>query len=233
MNAVDFIYLERSWTVDALHLEKKLGKIKRTAESLTIVLFPEGTTLCEEAIMRSHKYIREKTQLTSQFENVLLPKSTGLFHVIQHLDSSFRGILDVTVSYCYSNGKSGKVSINSTSPDGSRMFLESFFSISNMVLKGIWPTDVYIDVQWIPRANIPLDNIETFTTWLYSRFERKELLLLNDSIAIDDESNYSYHGPFIAPTYRVTFICIMLTLVYGFSWGFLQFLAIGLSFFQA
>ncbi|KGG52356.1 hypothetical protein DI09_182p10 [Mitosporidium daphniae] len=230
MDMVDFIFLTRSWAVDGLHLKKKLSKITKTVSPLTIMLFPEGTFLCQEMLDRSHKYISQNTTLNTKFEKVLLPKSTGLFHVIQYLGDSFTGILDVTISYFYrdGNGKREQLSINSINPDGSRLFLENFFSLTNLVLKGIWPTDIYIDVQWIPRTEIPFENIVTFTTWLYSRFERKELMLSNNKVYLED-AKYSYQGPLLGPKYKVIYIFLFLMLVCYYIYGFLKLLSFGLS----
>lgn len=213
MSLVNFLFLKRSWELDGPYLKQKLSYFKKNIKSLTLVLFPEGTVLCQEALNRSHKYTSEKSNIKAPFHNVLLPKSTGLFNMIENLGDSFTGIIDVTIKYHHYDEEGNDTCITSINADGSRLFIYSFYTIFDLFLKGRWPSTVYIDIQWIPSNEIPTKSVELFTDWLYSLFARKDKIMPLLDFSSLDSSRTTTQGPFMT-NHKYLYILVLFLTVY-------------------
>lgn len=204
MKLFNFIFLHRNWEIDKVKFERRLKRLAYGEGPFSLVIFPEGTTLCAETLQKSHRYA-EKNQLV-QLTNVLLPRTTGVQFALTTLDHSIDGILDLTIGY--TGIKKGQVP-------------EEIYGIHSLFMERVAPPFIHVHVRYHPLATIPYRNPEEFSRWLTCRFEEKDRLL--------DEfyRNGTFPGPqsklrSVAPRSAVIWCLVaglMATVVvwYGFS----------------
>jgi 1-acyl-sn-glycerol-3-phosphate acyltransferase len=77
------IKLNRNWEHDKETLGKQLDKIKTTGKKQVIVIFPEGTRLTEQKLKEGNEFSKKNN--LPIYENLMVPKSKGLWFIIKHL----------------------------------------------------------------------------------------------------------------------------------------------------
>lgn len=108
-----FIFLKRNWASDQAQLAKQLGQVASenhnapgeessatgTAKKLLLLIFPEGTLVSGNTRPVSAKFA-EKMGI-KDLENVLLPRSTGLFFCLRTLAKQMDDLwlVDFTIGY--------------------------------------------------------------------------------------------------------------------------------------
>ncbi|KAI9136699.1 acyltransferase-domain-containing protein, partial [Paraphysoderma sedebokerense] len=96
----EFIFLKRSWSLDKHNLINAMKRIcsKRQAkEPLWLLLFPEGTVWTEDTKAKSASFAK-KNDLT-QPSYTLLPRSTGLYTILSHLQDTVSHMYDLTIGF--------------------------------------------------------------------------------------------------------------------------------------
>ncbi|SNX87810.1 related to CST26 - protein required for incorporation of stearic acid into phosphatidylinositol [Melanopsichium pennsylvanicum] len=104
-----FIFLARNWASDQAQLGKQLGQVASenhaepgkisTAKKLLLMIFPEGTLVSADTRPISTKFAQK--QGIQDLENVLLPRSTGLFFCLRTLakEMSDLWLVDFAIGY--------------------------------------------------------------------------------------------------------------------------------------
>lgn len=105
-----FIFLARNWASDQAQLAKQLGEVAsqnhteagsstNTAKKLLLLIFPEGTLVSKQTRPISAKFA-EKMGI-KDMENLLLPRSTGLFFCLRTLAKEMDDLwlVDFTLGY--------------------------------------------------------------------------------------------------------------------------------------
>jgi lysocardiolipin and lysophospholipid acyltransferase len=102
-----FIFLSRKWESDKPRLQHRLKKLQLTTQSflsgpsgmdpMWLLIFPEGTTLCENGRIASKKWA-EKSGV-EDLRNTLIPRSRGLQFCLEELKSNVEFVYDCTLSY--------------------------------------------------------------------------------------------------------------------------------------
>lgn len=132
----------------------------------TILLFPEGTDLNDKSKSKSHAFAKQKN--LSEWNRVLIPKSTGFKLCIDCLRDKGLVIHDITLGFV-------------DHMKGVRTSEKSF-------IKGHFPKEVHMFIgKYEIDKDIPKD-MEEFEKWLYNIFQKKELLL-NEFYAEVDKRN--------------------------------------------
>ena len=101
-----FIFMSRKMAVDQSRLAYRLRKLKtqhagpngtQLLNPMWLLLFPEGTNVSGNGRKKSAKWA-EKVGV-KDMEHLLLPRSTGMFFVLNELQGSVEYVYDCTVAY--------------------------------------------------------------------------------------------------------------------------------------
>ncbi|TKY87527.1 hypothetical protein EX895_003541 [Sporisorium graminicola] len=138
-----FIFLARNWASDQAQLTKQLGEVAsqnhtpapgetpstNTAKKLLLLIFPEGTLVSSQTRPISAKFA-EKTGI-KDLENVLLPRSTGLFFCLRTLAKEMDDLwlVDFTIGY------------PGVPPAG---YGQDFYTLRSIFMQGIPPPAIHI-----------------------------------------------------------------------------------------
>ena len=117
-------------------------------ESLWFMVFPEGlkncvtcagTTYCNETIPISQGF-GVKMNWSLELRHLLYPKSTGLFHAIQGLDSKVSCLFDMTIGY-----------------KGCSQAIHAYdrYTVPSVFFQGKGPTDIHVHVSKWEISSIP------------------------------------------------------------------------------
>ncbi len=186
----EFIFVKRKWSFDRNVLLSAFAKIKQLNLPFWLILFPEGTLVCDETKERSDKFAT-KQGWPIDLKNVLYPKTTGTYYACKHLrkksqiDTGIDTIFDLTVAY--SDVPLSKYAYDVYTP--TRIFVD-----------GLGPRKVFIHVDKVPLDAVPglednadaveMDdtasdknihtaskNEEIFGQWLRDRYHQKDQLM--------------------------------------------------------
>ncbi|KAJ3380241.1 hypothetical protein HDU92_006127, partial [Lobulomyces angularis] len=187
MSYFEFIFLTRKWVADKANLTENLSKCKSNNLPIWLVIFPEGTVICDETIPSSTKYLKKMNWVEKYpLSNVLLPKHTGLFHSLDILKP--KSLYDVTLSY--SGVTEGK-------------FAYDVYPLAKVFFKGEGPKRVYLNIKRHDLSSIRgfqsevaegggsnvSERSEEFGDFLREQFLLKDLQLKNFYSHQDDSSN--------------------------------------------
>ncbi|KAF0990469.1 hypothetical protein HZS_5889 [Henneguya salminicola] len=96
-----YLFLNRKWEIDKIKLQKYISYWKTLKYPLQLLIFCEGTNLCDETKISSNNYARKND--LPLFDYVLHPRTTGLRYLVNLLDGkdeiNMDSIYDVTVAY--------------------------------------------------------------------------------------------------------------------------------------
>ncbi|CAR22137.1 lysophospholipid acyltransferase family protein [Lachancea thermotolerans CBS 6340] len=126
----------------------------------TLIIFPEGTNLSANTREKSRVF-SEKANLPI-FNNLVLPRVTGLRFSLQELRNSCEVVYDTTIGY--SGVKQNE-------------YGQDIYQLSNIFLRGHSPDLVDIYIRAFNLKDIPLDDEEEFTKWLLDVWHEKDKLL--------------------------------------------------------
>ncbi|SPO31586.1 related to CST26 - protein required for incorporation of stearic acid into phosphatidylinositol [Ustilago trichophora] len=135
-----FIFLARNWASDQAQLAKQLGEVAsenhsqnsastNTAKKLLLLIFPEGTLVSNNTRPISAKFA-EKMGI-NDLENVLLPRSTGLFFCLRTLAKEMDDLwlVDFTIGY------------PGVPPAG---FGQDYYTLRSIFMQGVPPPAIHI-----------------------------------------------------------------------------------------
>ena len=173
MYGFEFIFLARKWNIDRSRIIQSLERVKNDKSGLWLLLFPEGTIICQETMDKSIAYSK-KADIPFSSKHVLLPKCTGLFHALRSLASDERAayLYDFTIGY--SNQKSDQ-------------FAYDLFSPVSVFIEKKGPSQIHMHVNRFKILSIPGIDASPynpdekvpaeFEQWLFKRFKEKEKML--------------------------------------------------------
>jgi lysocardiolipin and lysophospholipid acyltransferase len=100
MLSFGFMFMERKWQRDKHQMTSKLKSYIAEAQPFWLLIFPEGTLLCTQTMSWTREYI-EKSGLDWVYEQVLMPKHTGLLHCLRTLSplGGANSLFDLTIAY--------------------------------------------------------------------------------------------------------------------------------------
>ena len=158
MYASPDIKLNRNWEQDKETLGKQLDKLKLNGKKQVILIFPEGTRLTEKKLNEGREF--SKLNNLPVFENLMVPKSKGLWFIVNHLSDS---------------GKLGKI-------------WDATLIFPNFIKKSIKTNDIFgkpigdINTIW---REVVLDenfkNQEEFKKWLIQLWITKDSLIKHNN----------------------------------------------------
>lgn len=198
MKNYDFIFLSRKWINDKDTFDKHLGRVDANGRGLgpasgvvqligdqwpkgirkektwpySLIMFPEGTNLSANTRNKTEIYAKKVNK--KPFNNVLLPKTTGLRYSLLKLKDSVEIIYDITIGY---------------SGVKQHEYGQDIYSLSNVFLEGKNPKDVNMFIRTfkineIPIGNLNYDNeddeklaVKEFEDWLFKIWKEKDELL--------------------------------------------------------
>eukprot|EP00993_Chasmostoma_nieuportense_P001979 NODE_2812_length_1085_cov_3.377871_g2682_i0.p1 GENE.NODE_2812_length_1085_cov_3.377871_g2682_i0~~NODE_2812_length_1085_cov_3.377871_g2682_i0.p1 ORF type:complete len:344 (-),score=101.32 NODE_2812_length_1085_cov_3.377871_g2682_i0:52-1047(-) len=104
MMQMEFIFLKRKLEEDKPHLLSTIHSFVAEGFPLWLMIFPEGTTVHKEAVVRSNEFAAAAGR--PQTKHVLVPRVAGFEAALSAMGDSINEVCDVTI--CYS-GYSGEV----------------------------------------------------------------------------------------------------------------------------
>ncbi|TVY67356.1 putative acyltransferase [Lachnellula suecica] len=165
-----FIFMSRKMDKDKPRIAHRLNQLKGEhsgplsgssgLDPMWLLIFPEGTNLSANTKKRSAAWAEK--QGLANLEHTLLPRSTGLYFVLQELQGTVDYIYDTTMAYeGIPRGKYG----------------EDYYSLRSMTLKGQVPPSVNMYWRRFAVNKIPLASQEVFDVWLRERWIEKDALM--------------------------------------------------------
>lgn len=162
MKLLDFIFLHRNWAKDKPCFRRRLRRLFYEDLPASIVIFPEGTTICAESVAKSNRYAEANDLYQPKW--LLVPRVTGLQYALDTVGENLDGIWDLTVGY-------------EGVPEGA--YPEDYYGLCKLFGYRSAPPIVHIRLRYYPISRIPYKDPATFTRWLYGRFEEKDQSLNN------------------------------------------------------
>ncbi|KAJ1836614.1 hypothetical protein LPJ63_000106 [Coemansia sp. RSA 2711] len=156
MYFLDFIFLKRKWADDKQTFKDHMQRIVAHEDPAWLLIFPEGTVICEKRTAISDKYA-EKMGLRRP-EHTLLPRVSGSRVCLSQLRPRIEYLYDLTIGY--EGLKSGDIP-------------ENEYGLVSMYGKCVYPREIHIHVKRYPVADIP-DDEEGFSQWMHNVFVEKD-----------------------------------------------------------
>ena len=150
LQAIQSIFLSRTWATDEKVMKEKLAFFTETNFPLQLLLFPEGTDLSDSNKEKSHQYANANG--LQKYDYVLHPRNKGFCLCLKELRKGKVPPTIVNISIGYVG----------TIPQNEK-------DISN----GNWPTEIHFFAEQFASSNLPCDE-EGLTQWLQECWEEKE-----------------------------------------------------------
>ena len=157
MQFAQFIFLKRRWEQDKPRMAAHLQKFNNPADPMWLMMFPEGTNLADSTREASKKWA-EKNGI-DDMRHMLLPRSTGLYFILQELSKTVDYVYDCTIAY-------------EGVPRGE--FAQDIFTVGASYFGGRPPKSVNMYWRRFRVSSIPLNDPKTFELWLRSRWIEKD-----------------------------------------------------------
>ncbi|SCV03402.1 LAMI_0H07866g1_1 [Lachancea mirantina] len=199
MKNYKFIFMNRRWEKDKVNMANRFEEMDLNARGIgslaqktnseisqihwpySLILFPEGTNLSANTRSKSDFYA-EKINRTF-LKNVLLPRITGLRFSLLCLRESCEVVYDATIGY--SGVKKDE-------------YGQDIYRLGNIFLRGQAPKIVDIHLRAFKLSEIPIDDDEMFTEWLFRVWREKDELLdtfyAKGSFDLDPDLNHTVVG---------------------------------------
>jgi lysocardiolipin and lysophospholipid acyltransferase len=172
MRFFEFIFLSRKWAQDRKTIVDRLQISLADNMPLWLLVFPEGTVLSKNTRSIS-QHFADKMQISFPAKHLILPRSTGIYHILRCLEERADYLYDFTIGYSGIDGEA---------------IPEDEFTPSKVFLEKKGPKSVHIHVDRIKIRDIP--GFETkrkynpsevvdanFEMWLRERYLYKDSLL--------------------------------------------------------
>lgn len=207
MYASSDIKLNRNWEKDKKILGNQIDKIKNNKKQI-IIIFPEGTRLNETKLKEGQQF-STSTNIPI-FNNLLVPKTKGLYYIINHLDKTNKlgRIWDLTLAI--------------------PKFLKKSAYITDIIGQPI--KSVYGIFRELELEKNKYQDLDNFKTWFFEKWKIKDDFLQNYKKFIYEKINQdNYNFIHIAIVILVILLgCFTLTNKYGRYYLLLSFV---LSYF--
>mmetsp|Transcript_11986 Transcript_11986/g.17293 ORF Transcript_11986/g.17293 Transcript_11986/m.17293 type:complete len:382 (+) Transcript_11986:82-1227(+) len=155
MQSFMFLFLARDKSVDLQHMSDVLNYHVSNDMPLSLILFPEGTDLSRENMVKSDAFAAQNS--LPRYKYVLHPKVVGWARSVALLRGSCPAVYDVTIGY--------------------HDYVEGERPNEMSILAGRLPKSVHLHVQRHPMPLLP-EAPGQVEDWLKSSFARKEKRLL-------------------------------------------------------
>lgn len=159
MQLFRFIFLSRKWDKDYETMSRHFKFIRNVRDSVSLILFPEGTNLVESTYQRSRVYA-DKIGVKMP-KHLMLPRVRGLFYSISQLRDSMTYLYDYTFYF---------------SDPSPKKYAADAFSLPKLFFEGVPIKRLHIHVRRFPISEIPTEE-DQFTDWLYQRWYEKDKLI--------------------------------------------------------
>ncbi len=181
MSFFEFIFLNRKWSVDEQRLNECLKTVVGIDASLPLwlLIFPEGTILDANTRSISKRYA-DKMELEFPFKHTIMPKSTGLLHILRKLTQSNSlydpskdfALYDITLAYPVRSSSKNQCTERITFPT-----LD--YSLGSVFFQRQGPRKFHLVVRKCDWKSIDgLKSSESaFTEWLRDKFLEKDDML--------------------------------------------------------
>ena len=188
------IKFSRNWEKDKNNLVNQIDKIETGTKKQLITIFPEGTRLTSKNLEEGQNF--SKLNNLPIYDNLLVPKSKGLWFIINHLNKTNRlgRIWDLTLAIPKFLGKS------------------AYFK--DIIGKQVGP--IYGMMKEL-KINFDTQDPELFKSWLLEKWKNKDDFLNN-------YNKYIYKKlEFDDPKYRhiavIALVCLIFSLLLGVKYG--------------
>ncbi|ORZ18990.1 acyltransferase-domain-containing protein [Absidia repens] len=156
MQLFDFIFMKRKLADDKNTIIKNLERSKVGDKPMWLVLFPEGTVICDEMRARSQAYALKNKMADNLF--TLLPRSTGLKLCTTTLGDSVEWMYDLTIGY--PGIQAGEI------PEDT-LRLKQIFT-------GRGPQQIHVHLRRYHISELPVDDDAAFSKWVMDRWVEKD-----------------------------------------------------------
>ncbi|KAJ2685486.1 hypothetical protein IWW39_004237 [Coemansia spiralis] len=156
MRLFDFIFLKRKWADDQQTFTKHMQRIVEHEDPSWLLIFPEGTVVCNKRVAISNKYADKMGY--KRPEHTLLPRVNGTRFCLSQLRGRIPYVYDLTMGY--EGLKKGDIP-------------EDEYGLVSMYGKCVYPRAVHIHVKRYAVADIP-DDEEGCSKWMHQVFLEKD-----------------------------------------------------------
>jgi 1-acyl-sn-glycerol-3-phosphate acyltransferase len=160
-----FIVLKRNWNLDKNTFIKSLGYLKE--KPFWLMIFSEGTVVCKETMERTALWCKEKDMEFTQ-KYTLIPKSTGMYHIIQEMTNSVSHLYDITLIY---PGDFIPYECENC------LYPYDFYTFNEILFGTIKPKEIFIHVKKESVSSLSRLTRLEFDFWMKDAFMEKERLL--------------------------------------------------------
>jgi 1-acyl-sn-glycerol-3-phosphate acyltransferase len=166
------IKLNRNWEKDKETFGKQIDKIQtNSGEKQIILIFPEGTRLTKKKLEEGQQFSIDNN--LPVFKNLLVPKTKGLWHLINHLDQTKRlgRVWDITLAIPKFLGKSAYLSDIVSKPIG---------PVYGIFRELELPKNEYQDLDkfknwFLKNWKLKDDFLQNYTKFIYRRVKYEDL----------------------------------------------------------
>jgi len=145
MQTLGFLFLERDWTKDELHMQNMCEA--HSERETQLLLFPEGTDLSPSNLEKSQAFSKKAGLPVMQ--HVLVPRSKGFVCCLEKLrGGSCKALYDITLGF----------------PD-------TVPQSENTIFNATWPKEIHVHVQRHALDLVPTQDVEQ---WMQDKFVAKE-----------------------------------------------------------
>lgn len=188
------IKFSRNWEKDKTNLANQIDKIKTGTKKQLITIFPEGSRLTSENLEEGQNFSRLNN--LPIYDNLLVPKSKGLWFIINHLNKTNRlgRIWDLTLAIPKFMGKS------------------AYFK--DIIGKPIGP--IYGMIKEL-KINFDIQDPELFKSWLFKNWTTKDNFLKNYQKFVYKKMEWNNHK--YKHIIFITLVCLLFSLCLCFKYG--------------
>ncbi|KXS21554.1 acyltransferase-domain-containing protein [Gonapodya prolifera JEL478] len=151
MTFFEFIFLHRKWASDSAVLKKHLERIVGDGLPVWLLIFPEGTVMVKNTVDGSKEWAQAQGQ-PYPFQNVLFPRSTGLFFTMRNLPQE-----DCPYLYDFTIGYPGTSTIGGecTYVANGRQLPYFKYHLSNTFINGNGPKEIHVLIRRFATKVVP------------------------------------------------------------------------------
>jgi 1-acyl-sn-glycerol-3-phosphate acyltransferase len=166
MSNFEFIFLQRNWADDKHVLTSRLLNFVKDKFTFWLLLFPEGTTVHQEALDKGHEFARKSGRPI--LKNLLLPRSTGFEAVLNAVGDAVDEVYDVTMCY---TGYTGEIP---TWKDGYNRKKDKSIPSIVKLFGGMKASPIFLYVRRYHVKDIIAKGVER---WIDERWTEKDSIL--------------------------------------------------------
>lgn len=169
MQAAHFLFLTRNWEKDEGRIDSFMTYFKTAGTNPQLLLFPEGTDLQPESLMKSKNFAKKND--LPEYHHVLHPRTTGFSNLIKSMQNhnDLKQVIDATIAY----------PVNVCQDE-------------NGLLAGDLPEEIVFKINCYDIAQIDTSSDKTISDWLSAQWKEKEHFLSSfyqNKGYIDNRSN--------------------------------------------